>query len=105
MLHITRSGDRSDTRVSFVTDGGCLACCYELTYKLRTWTDTRQLESLVPRGYSSCPITTEQQRDSRAGEIIPEVGGGGDWALGVSGEKGPQVSRRAQNHLYNYFNC
>ena len=38
----------------------------------------------------------------RAGEIIPEVGGLG---LRGPGEKGPQVSQRAQNHLYNYCNC
>ena len=28
----------------FVTDGGCLACRYDLTDELRTQTDTRQLE-------------------------------------------------------------
>ena len=35
--------------------------------------------------------------------MIPEVGG-----LGLGGapeEKGPQVSQRAQNRLYNYCNC
>ena len=32
------------TRVSFVTDGGCLECRYDLTDELRTQTDTRQLE-------------------------------------------------------------
>ena len=32
------------SRVSFVTDGGCLACRYDLTDELRTQTDTRQLE-------------------------------------------------------------
>ena len=35
----------------------------------------------------------------RAGEIIPEVGGGG------FDKKGPQVSQRDQNHLLNYYNC
>ena len=32
------------SRVSFVADGGCLACRYDLTDELRTQTDTRQLE-------------------------------------------------------------
>ena len=32
------------TRVSFVTDGGCLACRNDLTDELRTQTDTRPLE-------------------------------------------------------------
>ena len=36
--------------------------------------------------------------------MIREVGGG-DWALGALEDKGPQVSQRAQNHLYNYCNC
>ena len=31
--------------------------------------------------------------------------GGGDYSLGALEEKGPQVSQRAQNHLYNYCNC
>ena len=39
----------------------------------------------------------------RAGEMIPEVEG--DQASGALQEKGPQVSQRAQNHLYNYCNC
>ena len=30
--------------VSFVTDGGCLACRYNFTDELRTQTDTGQLE-------------------------------------------------------------
>ena len=32
------------THVSFVIDVGCLACRYNLTDKLQTKTDTRQLE-------------------------------------------------------------
>ena len=32
------------TRVSFVTDGGCFACRYDLTDELRIQTDTGQLE-------------------------------------------------------------
>ena len=31
--------------------------------------------------------------------------GGGNWASGALEEKGPRVSQRAQNHLYNYCNC
>ena len=38
-----------------------------------------------------------------AGEMIPEVGGGG-LGLGGPEEKGTQVSERVQNHLYNYCN-
>ena len=39
----------------------------------------------------------------RAGEMIPKVKGTG---LGPPPEeKGPEVSQRAQNHLYNYCNC
>ena len=37
---------------------------------------------------------------SRAGEMIPEVEGTRPW--GALEEKGPQVSQRTQNHLYNY---
>ena len=50
MVGITRAalsvtvGRLFHTRVSFVTDGGCLAYRYYFTDKLRTQTDTRQLE-------------------------------------------------------------
>ena len=35
--------------------------------------------------------------------MIAEVEGTRPW--GAPEEKGPQVSQRAQNHLYNYCNC
>ena len=37
-------GHSHPTLVSFVTHGGCLACRYDLTDKLRTQTDAGQLE-------------------------------------------------------------
>ena len=42
------------------------------------------------------------QLATRTEEMIPEVGG---LRLGGPEEKGPLVSQRAQNHLYNYCNC
>ena len=42
---------------------------------------------------------------STAGEMIPEVGGGGGLGLGALEEKGPQMSQRAQSNLYNYCSC
>ena len=51
-----------------------------------------------------CRLTSRlfRLRLARAGEMIREVGGLG---LGALEEKGPHVSQRAQNHLYNYCNC
>ena len=37
--------------------------------------------------------------------MIPDVGGGGGLGLGGPEEKGPQMSQRAQNHLYKYCSC
>ena len=73
------------------------------------WTlDAGRLDA-VSRGTSDASGTAEDKSDGRihadcgrAGEMIPEVGG-----LDLGGalvEKGPQMSQRAQNHLYNYSN-
>ena len=74
-MRITRSGDRSGTRVPFVTDGRCLACRYDLTYELRTWTDTRQLEVWFKEDIvRSCPITTTEQRRDKSGLPDQDIG-------------------------------
>ena len=53
---------------------------------------------------TSVPCFIYTMQAPRAGEMIRKVVGGG-LGLGILEEKGPQVSQRAQNHLYNFWNC